>query len=68
MCIEFDGDQHFYDKGDFSNSLEYIQNHDEIKNKYCAENNIKLIRIPYWKYPKIETILNQELNLHKDIV
>lgn len=68
MCIEFDGDQHFYDKGDFSTSLEYTQKHDEIKNKYCTDNNIKLLRIPYWKYSKIETILNKELNLHKDIV
>jgi hypothetical protein len=30
---------------------------DEIKNKYCLEKNIKLIRIPY--YEKIENYLNQ---------
>lgn len=68
MCIEFDGDQHFYDKGNFSTSFEYIQKHDEIKNKYCYDNNIELLRIPYWKYDKIDKILDYELNLHKDIV
>jgi hypothetical protein len=33
-------------------------NNDNIKNKYCFDNNIKIIRIPYWDYSKIENILN----------
>ena len=34
---------------------------DEIKNKYCQENNIKLLRIPYWEFDNIENILEREL-------
>ena len=36
---------------------------DTIKNIYCQQNNIKLIRIPYWDFNNIEQILKQELNL-----
>lgn len=72
IIIEFDGKQHFNDRGyksgKFSDSLEYTQLHDKIKTEYCKKNNIKLIRIPYWDFNNIETILNKELNLHKDIV
>ena len=34
-----------------------------IKRKYCEENNIKLIEIPYWKLNNIEKILEEALNL-----
>ena len=30
---------------------------DEIKNKYCKDNGIELLRIPYWKRDEIENIL-----------
>ena len=36
---------------------------DTIKTKYCEDNNIKLIRIPYWEFDNIENILIKELNL-----
>ena len=36
---------------------------DEIKTQYCKENNIKLIRIPYWEFDNIEEILNRELEV-----
>lgn len=42
--IEFDGIQHFQE-GFFN--YEYTHNHDLIKNKWCKENNVPLIRIPY---------------------
>ena len=29
--------------------------------KYCKENNIRLIRIPYWDFDRIEEILDREL-------
>ena len=28
-------------------------NYDEEKRKYCKENNIQLIEIPYWDFAKI---------------
>lgn len=62
--IEFDGAQHFKDAEKYfhsSYSYEYCVKHDEIKNNYCKENNIKLIRIPYWDINKIEMILDEQL-------
>lgn len=48
-CIEFDGEIHYksikYFGGD--ENLEYIITKDKIKNKYCEDNNIKLLRIKY---------------------
>lgn len=54
--IEYDGKQHFQ-QGCFSlkeaQSLEIIQRRDQQKNKYCKENNIPLIRIPYTHYKEL---------------
>lgn len=66
--IEFDGRQHFEETGHFSYPLNIVQKHDMIKTQYCIDNNIKLIRIPYWDINNIEQILNNELILHEDIV
>lgn len=44
--IEYDGIQHF-EEGHFHNSLEKTRKNDLIKNKYCFDNNILIIRIPY---------------------
>ena len=57
-CIEYDGIQHFEPIDYFGGqeSLEYTQKHDKIKTEYCQNNNIKLLRIPYFK--NIEEELN----------
>lgn len=47
--IEFDGIQHFQ-SGLFHSSLKDTHNNDIIKNHYCFEHNIPIIRIPYNKY------------------
>ena len=44
--VEFDGIQHFSSRSIFS--YEMPKKHDEIKNEYCREHNIPLLRIPYW--------------------
>lgn len=67
MIIEYDGIQHFkpvyaYHIENPEAYLELVKRHDEIKNKYCRDNNIKLIRIPYTDYNLIETILDKVLN------
>ena len=51
LCIEFDGEQHYRPIEYFGGQkqFEYIQKHDKIKTKYCENNNIKLLRIPYFK-------------------
>ena len=63
LCIEFDGIQHFRPIEYFGgiNALNAQINKDNIKNKFCYNNNIKLIRIPYYEYDNIEKILNLEL-------
>ena len=54
-CIEYDGEQHFFSNGGW-NTLEHLkqtQYRDNIKNQYCKEHNIGLIRIPYYNIDKI---------------
>lgn len=60
-CIEYDGEQHFKEWKLCRNSLIERQELDSIKNQYCEKNDIKLIRIPYWDYDKLDLdfILNQ---------
>jgi len=49
ICIEYDGLQHFIPIKYFGGEQEFqrTQLHDHIKNQYCQNNNIKLIRIIY---------------------
>lgn len=49
LCIEFDGKQHFEPVEYFGGEIGFKKNviRDEIKNKYCETNNIKLLRISY---------------------
>lgn len=69
-AIEFDGSQHYIACKKFGGEtkLKRQRMNDEIKNKYCKNNNIKLIRIPYWKVDKINEILNKEFNIKGEIV
>ena len=62
-CIEYDWIQHFYIIEQFGGLDGFISSkiRDTIKNIYCENNNIKLIRIPYWEFNNIETIINREL-------
>ena len=68
LFIEYDGEQHFkptrlYAKTDDEamENFKKIQEHDSIKNKYCEDNKINLLRIPYWEKENIETIINNYL-------
>ena len=59
IAIEYDGRQH-YEIIDYFDGLDgFIDTkiRDTIKTIYCKENNIKLIRIAYWDFDKIEEIL-----------
>ena len=60
--IEFDGIQHFEEQKYFTHSLTETKNNDIIKNKYAKDNNIPLIRIPYWERDKItlDMLLGEE--------
>lgn len=43
--------------------FDITQTRDSIKNKYCEDNGIKLLRIPYWDFKNIDEILSKELGL-----
>ncbi|MFW6226075.1 MAG: hypothetical protein ACOC3V_03880, partial [bacterium] len=49
ICIEYDGEQHYRVVNRFGGEKGFInrQRKDKIKNNYCKENNIYLLRIKY---------------------
>lgn len=63
LC-EFDGIQHtkwikgMIEKEDFKR----LQIHDKLKNTYCKNNNIPLLRINYTEFDNIEIILENYIN------
>jgi len=63
ICIEFDGIQHFKPVKEFGGESEFqkIIERDNCKNKWCSENNLKLIRIKYNQINKIRKILEKQL-------
>jgi hypothetical protein len=65
VCIEYDGEQHYKPYGtDTGKKLVKTQKNDKLKNKYCEENGIKLIRIPYtMKKEDIEPYILSELGM-----
>ena len=63
--IEYDGIQHYQEaKGSWSSadSLAERQHRDQIKDEYCANHNILLLRIKYTDFDNIEQILTEYLD------
>lgn len=63
-CIEFDGEQHYKIVNYFGGFDGFVNTkiRDTVKNIYCENNNIPLIRIPYWEFDNIENVLKNEIN------
>jgi len=63
LCIEYQGEHHYFPIEHFGGQkfFEIQQIRDQIKHKYCENNNIKLLCIPYTDKNKIEKILEKEL-------
>ena len=61
--IEYDGEQHFSYSGGWNTKEQMLatQKRDEIKNRWCKNNNIPIIRIPYWEINNL-TIDDLSLN------
>lgn len=62
-CIEYDGEGH-YKPFKYKNALDKLKKtkiNDNIKDEFCKNNSIKLIRIPYYDFDKIEDILKATL-------
>lgn len=70
ILCEFDGVQHFkpikfnpyISDEDMMINFEERKHKDNIKNEYCINNNIPLMRIPYWEINNIESILDNYFN------
>jgi hypothetical protein len=57
LLIEYDGRAHYepiYGEAAFKSQ----KKNDTKKDTFCLENNIKLLRIPYWDFNKINDILS----------
>ena len=65
ICIEYDGEFHYKEQKHFGvkKVLERVQINDKIKDKWCIENNILLIRISYKDKWRIRNILEKKLVL-----
>jgi Protein of unknown function (DUF723). len=61
-CIEFDGLHHFQPVDYFGGERVFkeTKKHDRIKNNFCADNGIRLVRIPH-KIKDINSILEKEI-------
>jgi uncharacterized protein YlaI/very-short-patch-repair endonuclease len=71
--IEYDGQQHYkpvnfngIDDTKAKELYKLVVKKDNIKNEYCNEQNIKLLRIPYWEFNNIKVILEQNLMLNTE--
>ena len=69
-CIEYDGEQHFHpvrfvkhdNKGTPQALFEKTRYRDKLKDEYCKDNGITLIRIPYTDFDNIESIINKHFS------
>jgi len=64
FLIEYDGEFHEKSFNDSNNSIkkfEKIKKHDKMKNEYCLQNNIELLRINYRDFSDINVILQKKL-------
>ncbi len=68
VCIEYDGQQHYWPidfagrgKKHSEEVFEKVKARDEIKTKYCKDNNIRLLRIPYWESNNINSVISNFL-------
>ena len=69
LLIEFDGRQHFEPVEHFGGEEEFrnrIQN-DKLKDEYSEEVGIQLLRIAYWDYDNVESILNNYIKKQGEI-
>jgi len=63
LLIEVDGEQHYSQYRFEDNELKFADRiyNDAIKNSYCEDNNIPLLRIPYWDIKSAESIIQMKI-------
>lgn len=66
-CIEFDGKQHYEPANFFGGieAFERLKTNDKIKDDYCEDNFINLIRIRYDQMERIDNILSESFQIKK---
>lgn len=63
LMIEYDGEQHYkpmrYHDDEDKNIADFLKRkeRDRIKNQYCKEQHIELLRIPYYEKKNIDSII-----------
>ena len=66
LVIEYDGKQHF-EPGQWSDErFAETQESDRIKNEFCENNDILMLRIPYWDTKKIRKLIIDFLSTNTD--
>lgn len=63
LIIEYNGMQHYIDRGFFKLSVSEQQKIDNLKEKLAIEHKIDYLVIPYTDFDNIESILAQRLSL-----
>jgi hypothetical protein len=73
IAIEFQGEQHYFPVdfagyGDEYATEQYkkLKTRDKIKEDYCAANNIRLIKIPYWERGNEQEFLINNKHIYKE--
>lgn len=63
LICEFDGKQHFEPVDLFGGEKAFKETkiRDNIKNKFCKDKEIPLVRIPYWEIDNIHKILGKKI-------
>ncbi len=69
LFIEFDGEGHYLPcfgstLEEKKKNLEDCQRRDRVKDEWARENNIPLLRIPYWDFDKIEELIDAFILQH----
>lgn len=68
FLIEYHGEQHYKPVERFGGEEKFIKtrNNDIIKEKYCRDNDIKLVIIPYTDFKNFREIISRELGVNQD--
>ena len=61
LVIEYDGIHHYKSIYGNEEDLNKRKKYDKYKDEYCKNNNIEILRIPYFEFKNIENILNNIL-------
>jgi hypothetical protein len=66
LVIEYDGYLHYGPSRRSGGEASFLrtQKHDAIKNKYCLDNNIPILRIPYWE-KNIDSVIDTAIVIRK---